>query len=1660
MTAQILTSELSTLAQESKKKNPELRAAAEKSLSDLKSLPFTSEAQLAAAKVVFSGITGLQRLVVSHGLPSNALQDVLAAFRDCASLGLDVQLKVLQALPSLLQNYATHLHGQLLISAFDVCLLLHGSKTAVVANTAAASVQQLFAFAFEKLAAEDEETPHNQEPVTVQVQDGNQKVHGAASDAYYLLNDICLLTEGAETNVLQHASLSPSFGLELVETVLNAHTDVMVMHMEQVHLLRTRLMPIITKTLSSRLNFNVTVRTFRLLRSLVRHFLTPLSAEIETVISLVNHLLESSVSTLWRRVLCLEWFQCIHEDPILLREIFAQYDEQESRKSLIGDHLAILVRLAVEKPAMIGLGQRYGRSETDFNPSSEQFAIESGGYAGAVTITMNGSQLDKPGISSKWSSVRMPCIDQADKSDPPDLPATYLYSLALKCANGFSDGLAKLLLPFTTGPASNSRRKPKLAGNESAVEDVEDSLEDTATTETGVKSPPRARRSLINPLDLKDHESYEHIQVSAHMVESCWPAVLAASSTFLDASLDSEFYHALVRSLQRFIQVAGLLDLVTPRDAFLTTLAKNVVPSAAGGSLNSPLLTNRRDRSLDHTDNHDDSESDSSMVHGPSSMGPKRSQPTQGPVTARNLLCMRALLNLGIAIGPILKGSWRIILEALHQLDVAMLSTDNNTQLSRGPTVEAQDQKSDEAEELKSERIAFTDAGKRLFESTGDLPSQDFLLVLECLRYMVYSRSGLPHEREMQPKTVSSSGLSPRPTSQRHFRFTSISGVRMDEATATEDSLLLLDRIAQVANCNIDRLRWTQPSDSGYAVLVKIFMDHSTSLLVAAEVRISAARKLNELTVHLLTPASGITPLQYDSVAHRCLDVMSKVVTALWIADASKGALKCNLEIHLMTVGTLNSLLEQSGDTLRTSWDPVFSIISSIFDKPKQSPTTSDKMLNRKPVLTLISPKLLRPAFDSLQLICSDFLASLPENRFMTLLDTQYSFCSQDQDLNISLTGINCFRSISDALRQKSLSHNQLAIDDNTVRCSTEKEFLDLIHTKEQGVSPSDLWIYSLLLLAQQTIDDRQEVRHSALHTLFGTLEATGDTINQEGWITCFRLICFKLLSDSQIIYEGSSDTSDWDSFAWNDSTVLLTRQLSRLMAQSLGSFSNQAAFNQIWDRLLQCYAALLSREYLGLSCAVFTGLADMLSEIQRVTPLSEPPLESAWALWRDHNPATYEINEKDDNNEALTAYIHFIHQYEAMLNGGFGAPQAEAVMSSLKSCVIASTPVAYSTDIDTLTPVQSLVLETLGLIPRSSPQMLVQLVQEIAILGTLAYDRRQNSSQKGKTFVALSRAAIGRLEDTVKQHSTAPAAPSARLLAIALHAMKVPICLKYQFHIQGKGIPTWKKATSAVLSVLNEALPRGCQGSTPEMHGLWSAIVEINDGIAAADIEGQTSMSAINADQVFDMKSFSQLQNIVVPILGSSSTPDQVRRKYVESLFHHSIIHEPHPDDLARPDQELLDGLRSQHIGRVQDLPPKRRSKMAYLLLDQLFDLVALHDGSTERVKLAQAAAPYLILRVGLVLKAYICDQPLRGRAPQPLSQKVEMHYVLKKLIELDSEPRAIPESTAVQSEHKKHLFLLFGLVTKALKVAWRDEKMSAALRKALEAVGNDFGF
>lgn len=175
MTTQLLATELANLIQESKRKHNDLRQAAEKSLEELRNLrnpseqtapeelsqkvnfvnPFIIACGTKNAKFTAIAIVCLQRLIVAQALPRSKLNQVLEALMQATSAGLDVQLKILQALPSLVQNYASDLKGNLLVTALNICFTLQSSKNAIVNHTSAATLQQLVVSVFDKVVAED-----------------------------------------------------------------------------------------------------------------------------------------------------------------------------------------------------------------------------------------------------------------------------------------------------------------------------------------------------------------------------------------------------------------------------------------------------------------------------------------------------------------------------------------------------------------------------------------------------------------------------------------------------------------------------------------------------------------------------------------------------------------------------------------------------------------------------------------------------------------------------------------------------------------------------------------------------------------------------------------------------------------------------------------------------------------------------------------------------------------------------------------------------------------------------------------------------------------------------------------------------------------------------------------------------------------------------------------------------------------------------------------------------------------------------------------------------------------------------------------------------------------------------------------------------------------
>lgn len=1001
--------------------------------------PFIIACGTKNAKFTGIAIVCLVRLIMVSALPRSKLNPVLEALREATSSGLDVQLKILQALPTLLQNYVADIKGELLVTALNICFILQTSKNGIVSNTSAATLQQLVVSVFDKVVAEDRSTSDTNYVGGAPTREGDVKLRSAATDAYRVFKDICLMTENQRPEYLRFTGLPQTFGLELIESVLTNHAAIFSTHPEQAHVLRTSVMPFIISALSAKPNFATSVRLVRILYTLLRRHLNILLTEGGEALEILTQLLDQDTA-LWRRSLCMEVFRGIFSDPGLLRKIYMLYDAKEGEKDVLKHLTATFVRVSTERPAIIGLGHHstipVANPYANIGSSTDQAMLEASGVTGIISGSVGG-EVHNTGISSQWSTMRVPCIDQLDKTEAPPIPESYVYALTLSCITSLSEGLAKFILPLTVPGESRSSRKrggkQSDAGRDSPVTIPEEGsdpaksiIERTGTSGSLERSSSFKRNPVpVNPMALKDHPLYQEVKICAQIVDECWPAILATCSTFLYAALDSEYYHGLVRAFQKFAHVAGLLQLATPRDAFLTTLGKAAVPPnvftaclSAGSSkptVSTPVVETPNSllgnaRGLLSVEN---------LVTPVGAAGERQRQQSIDANTipqtlnTRNMLCLRALLNLGIALGPTLSSSWRIVLETLQQADFVLFSTGKiagRTPIaSKGADSRADSEATSLIANFSAEIRAVETAASRLFESTVDFPNEAFVEVVEAICHLL-ARDSEPTESESVPQSPPSQALTPpmqglRTPSGQHRRLLSISTTAA--GGPNQEDQFALAKLGDVASINVERLLTYPPDVSGWTRLMSELIETSSSASMSAPVRTRAADIIVRLVLEAANATANLSDESRGRVQLRLLEAFRDSLLPLQRADrpSSVASYSTDMDIHKIILEGLKSMLDNSGETLISGWEIAFEIIGSIFVERRfgDDKTTKDSE-GQSTVLLTRSSKLIRSSFNSLQLISSDFLSSLPNSCFLILVDTLYKFCSQDDDLNIALT--------------------------------------------------------------------------------------------------------------------------------------------------------------------------------------------------------------------------------------------------------------------------------------------------------------------------------------------------------------------------------------------------------------------------------------------------------------------------------------------------------------------------------------------------------------------------------------------------------------------------------------------------------------------------------
>nr|CAH7751143.1 unnamed protein product [Callosobruchus chinensis] len=194
----------------------------------------------------------------------------------------------------------------------------------------------------------------------------------------------------------------------------------------------------------------------------------------------------------------------------------------------------------------------------------------------------------------------------------------------------------------------------------------------------------RSLQITISPQPQPDSESLpprkeNSRELNSQLINSSWCGLLAALSPLVDASTDESITENVLKAIQTYTALCGLLDLYTPRDAFITAICKSSLPPHYALMV---LNTVTSGVSLRHG-HREVQEMPLVVQYGegdyrqqvvavgtplPTSSVPAGTQ--QGPVmlTSKNLQSMRALLNLAHCHGSILGTSWHLVLTTLQHL--------------------------------------------------------------------------------------------------------------------------------------------------------------------------------------------------------------------------------------------------------------------------------------------------------------------------------------------------------------------------------------------------------------------------------------------------------------------------------------------------------------------------------------------------------------------------------------------------------------------------------------------------------------------------------------------------------------------------------------------------------------------------------------------------------------------------------------------------------------------------------------------------------------------------------------------------------------------------------------------------------------------------------
>ncbi|KAG9983471.1 hypothetical protein KCU98_g6072, partial [Aureobasidium melanogenum] len=863
---------------------------------------------------------------------------------------------------------------------------------------------------------------------------------------------------------------------------------------------------------------------------------------------------------------------------------------------------------------------------------------------------------------------------------------------------------------------------------------------------------------------------------------------------------------------------------------------------------------------------------------------------------------------------------------------------------------------------------------------------------------------------------------------------------------------------SNVADANVSGIK------SGWTVLVDRLVDLSITMSIPDDARRLAADILAQCSVAVAEASTSEEPEDAALAQKMVLSSLHLLIRQVYEQGGDLG--NVDIDIHNRVLDSVRAVLEKSGEALTAGWETILAIIGSVFDTNDAEEQQQHDEQNRKEgwlklSSQFVAPYLGRSAFGVMQLVCSDFLAPLPQTCLSPLVEILFRFASQTSDLNISLTAITLFWDVSDFLVKQ-----QVVSGLNELASGITEERLVLGHerivTRSKESRPAQ-WVLLMYRLTDVIADERLEVRNSAFQTLLRIFKNHSIDFSNPAWQLAIETLLFKVLRENvekQRILRSSKASSDVI-IGLDSTSSEIIGDITSLLAGQFEQMASLDAFDRLWSDLMEIFEALLSFHSSVINAPVYDSLSTLLGAFGSNNHKLRQAVSRTELLWSSAVPdCSADVKGQTAEQDQYIAYVNCGRSIYGLIEKNASTDRLDKLVQNMIDCVKSSSGAAYSSDVNSLTMLQQKVLEHLRALHGNIELISSTLVNAASQLVSSPFTSHEKP-KTNLTFVALSKASMDWLVELIAKDLSRPDMFQSGAVAKALEDLAIPMGLKYRWTQPGRAPALWQKASSASLSIIDKTLfQMGELSVENEMKTrIWTAIINIAHAVMHADVDEaspQPTFETVEKDEVFDCEIMRQLKAMITPTLGSADIPDATRQTYVSSLFNASLIHSVERGDVPQ-DVSQLDNLYALRMGRVRDPEPSLREDMAYLCFTELVSLVGNPSGG--QVKLSQAATSCLVLRFALPLKAYIVDQPLRGSLPQPLSQVEELLFCLTEVEKLQGLSNTMDEvDGAGKTEYQAHLQLLFPLVVKAVDVAgdkrYGNKKVLNLLERVLVAI------